>query len=79
MNKHLFLILVLFVLAGQTFFSARAGEKPGRTGSISMNRTDDARTIRVKPGRPAQTGPDYNMTEEIEIKPEIDIYWDKNK
>jgi hypothetical protein len=71
----LVLLLPLFCLLS---FPALAENKTEKAAGISVNRTEEAQTIKIRPTLPADTGPEYNSTRELDLDPEIHIHWKKN-
>jgi hypothetical protein len=59
-------------------FPALAANKTEKAGGISVNRTKEAQTIKIRPTLPADTGPEYNSTRDLDLDPEIHIHWKKD-
>jgi len=73
-TRLVFAVSLLCILS----FPALAKNKTEKAEGISVNRTKEAQTIKIRPTLPGDTGPEYNSTRDLDLDPEIHIHWKKD-
>jgi hypothetical protein len=73
-TRLVFVVSLLCILS----FPVLAKNKTEKAEGISVNRTKEAQTIKIRPTLPADTGPEYNSTRDLDLDPEIHIHWKKD-